>query len=233
MDADTTRSEERRMADLATRIQGLEGELAQARALLTTMHSKLLFERQSNFTDTNTEATLLRSSEGSRHSRRAVTEEATEPIHVEPLPMQHPLRRKWSLGKGIPDASSENDRHRICFTGAHTSNGKLRLFGLLSDGSVWEHYLPFSQLAREGGITIGRDPELVNLVIADNGVSRSHARLELGATGLVISDLNSTNGLYVNEQKITPYNPQTPLTDGSVIGLGDTPLRVEIIQGSH
>jgi pSer/pThr/pTyr-binding forkhead associated (FHA) protein len=84
-------------------------------------------------------------------------------------------------------------------------------------------------LAREGGITIGRDPESTDLQLPENGVSRTHACIELGATGLVISDLNSTNGIQVNEQHLNSYNPQAPVYDGTVIHLGDTALRIEII----
>jgi pSer/pThr/pTyr-binding forkhead associated (FHA) protein len=42
-----------------------------------------------------------------------------------------------------------------------------------------------------------------DLVLADSEVSRRHARLEFKGLGVQLRDLNSTNGTYVNEQRIT------------------------------
>jgi pSer/pThr/pTyr-binding forkhead associated (FHA) protein len=109
----------------------------------------------------------------------------------------------------------------------------MRILGLLSNGDVWEHHIPFSRLAQDGGITIGRDKKAADLPLDENGVSRLHARIELGSTGLVITDLNSTNGLFINNEHINSYSPQKPLTDGAVIRMGKTALRVELIIGSH
>ena len=218
------------IADLATKVRHLENELAQARAQLTTTHCQLLAERRILPTGSSMQQALSTASAICRGEQAAETSPA--PIRVELLPTQHPLRRKWALGKGLPDASTANDSRSIRLNSKHSTKGKLRLFGLLSDGSTWEHCISFARLAQEGGITLGRDPKLVDLEIPENGVSRRHARLELGSTGLVITDLDSTNGLFVNDQQITKYSPKTTLTDGSTINLGDTPLRVEIIRSA-
>lgn len=232
MNAGETRSEEARAAALAQRIQALENELKEAHAELVGVHSRLLFERQSFYADTHTAATMNTSAAITR-SLNVEQERKPDPIHIEPLPIHHPLRRKWSLGKGLPPSSEAENQHRVCFMGRQSTNGKLRLFGLLSDGEPWEHYVPFSMLVREGGITIGRDPESTDLQLPENGVSRTHACIELGATGLVISDLNSTNGIQVNEQHLNSYNPQAPIYDGTVIHLGDTALRAEIVYSTQ
>jgi hypothetical protein len=67
-------------------------------------------------------------------------------------------------------------------------------------------------------ITIGRD--ITNdIVINDPEVSRHHARLVQTATGYALEDLRSTNGAFVNRQRITsPYQ----LSHGDLIGLGET-----------
>ncbi|MFW2368597.1 MAG: FHA domain-containing protein [Desulforhopalus sp.] len=53
--------------------------------------------------------------------------------------------------------------------------------------------------------TIGR--KAVNDIVIDNlAVSGSHAKIESVATTFVIRDLDSTNGTFVNEEKISLHN---------------------------
>lgn len=233
MSADTGKNEEQQIAALAKRIQGLEAELSEARAQLVGAHSQLLYARNSFYADAPTHATI-QSSTGVGWSR-AVPEHEREQeslIQVAPLPVHHPLRRKWKLGAGLSVTATDNNRQRISFTGSHIPTGQVRLFGLLADGEAWERRIPFAELAKEDGLIIGRDPAEAQIHLAENGVSRVHARLELGSTGLVITDLKSTNGLYINGEPVNCYSPQHPLTDGSIIRMGDMVLRVEIIFGS-
>jgi hypothetical protein len=67
-------------------------------------------------------------------------------------------------------------------------------------------------------VTIGRD--ITNdIVINDPEVSRHHARLIRTATGYTMEDLRSTNGTFINRQRLTaPYQ----LANGDLIGLGET-----------
>lgn len=67
-------------------------------------------------------------------------------------------------------------------------------------------------------ILIGRDPSC-NLVIDEPMVSRFHAQIEQQGTSFIITDLNSTNGTYVNGLRITaptPVNEQTEIFIGPV-----------------
>lgn len=231
MGAETARNEEQQITELTQRIQGLEAELSEARAQLIGTHSRLLYARQSFNTNADTQAVILSSAAGGL-SRQAVLQQQQAPIHIEPLPIHHILRRRWTLGNSIGGEIHSPGNQRICFAGAHAPNGQLRLFGLLNNGEAWEQHVPFSKLVNQGGIVIGRDPQEADLLLPENGVSRTHARIELGGNGLVISDLNSTNGIRVNGEHINSYNPQSTLADGSIIGLGNTLLRVEIVYAS-
>lgn len=68
-----------------------------------------------------------------------------------------------------------------------------------------------------GPITIGRSSES-NVVIRDDYTSTNHARLELRASGWVLTDLDSTNGTFVDGQKVTApvtIGERTPITIGT------------------
>jgi len=66
-------------------------------------------------------------------------------------------------------------------------------------------------------ISLGRDPGN-DIVISDPQVSRQHARITRQGSLMVIEDLGSTNGTFVNGVRLT--GPHT-LVSGDVIGLGD------------
>ncbi len=67
-------------------------------------------------------------------------------------------------------------------------------------------------------LTIGRD--ITNdIVINDPEISRHHTRLTRTSAGYTVEDLRSTNGTFINRQRITgPYQ----LNNGDLIGLGET-----------
>jgi len=65
--------------------------------------------------------------------------------------------------------------------------------------------------------SLGRDPGN-DIVINDPQISRQHARITRQGELMVIKDLGSTNGTFVNGMRLT--EPHT-LVNGNVIGLGD------------
>lgn len=65
--------------------------------------------------------------------------------------------------------------------------------------------------------TIGRDVEN-DIVIVSKRVSREHARIRRDGRKLLLEDLDSTNGTYLNDQRV--QTPQ-PLRDGDRIMIGD------------
>jgi len=67
-------------------------------------------------------------------------------------------------------------------------------------------------------LIIGRD--ITNdIVINDPEVSRHHAKLTRGGGGYTLEDQGSTNGSFVNGQRLTGARP---LNGGDLIGLGET-----------
>src|SRR5579862_6628792 len=64
---------------------------------------------------------------------------------------------------------------------------------------------------------IGRDPE-ADIVVPDACVSWQHAVLRLDGGRWALADNGSSNGTFVNEQRIT----SATLADGDTIGFGDT-----------
>ena len=74
-------------------------------------------------------------------------------------------------------------------------------------------------------ILIGRSNEAVIKITYDNFCSRRHALLYWENKIGFIKDLDSTNGTFVNNKRISQ---PTELHDGDMIGLGDTKLVVSV-----
>ena len=65
--------------------------------------------------------------------------------------------------------------------------------------------------------TIGRAPDNT-LVLDDPLISKHHARIDVSANGMVVTDLGSTNGIYVAGQRVS----QVQVTQPVLLGLGST-----------
>jgi pSer/pThr/pTyr-binding forkhead associated (FHA) protein len=73
-----------------------------------------------------------------------------------------------------------------------------------------------------GVSTIGRDPS-AGIVLDDAEVSRRHAVVAVEELGAVIQDLESTNGVFVNDERIAE---QGPIAAGDRVRIGSTQLEV-------
>lgn len=50
-------------------------------------------------------------------------------------------------------------------------------------------------------LTLGRDP-IADISLSDQGISRKHAKIRKSGSKILLSDLNSSNGTFVNDQRI-------------------------------
>jgi pSer/pThr/pTyr-binding forkhead associated (FHA) protein len=71
-------------------------------------------------------------------------------------------------------------------------------------------------------LELGRETAGVSLGF-DSSASRRHAMVTPGAGGLQLTDLNSTNGTFVNDQKVQ----STTIRPGDIVRIGVTSFRVE------
>jgi hypothetical protein len=76
----------------------------------------------------------------------------------------------------------------------------------------------------EGELILGREHGSADLVLDDPGVSRRHARVLPENGGVIVEDLGSSNGTYVNGRRITG---PVELGAGDEVQLGATVLGVE------
>ncbi|HEU5383694.1 MAG TPA: phage tail protein I [Ktedonobacteraceae bacterium] len=67
-------------------------------------------------------------------------------------------------------------------------------------------------------LQIGRTPESA-LQLDHSMISRNHAEIRLGPLGAVLTDLGSTNGTFIGEERLLPNQPHL-LTDGATFRLG-------------
>jgi pSer/pThr/pTyr-binding forkhead associated (FHA) protein len=74
-----------------------------------------------------------------------------------------------------------------------------------------------------GVIMIGRGADC-QLILDDDYVSTRHARVVSSPNGIYVEDLGSTNGTYVNGQRITA---PTTITLADMVRIGKTMLRLE------
>lgn len=70
---------------------------------------------------------------------------------------------------------------------------------------------------------IGRVAPLVDLVLHDGRASRLHAIVRKLQNGFTLIDLNSANGTFVNEKRITEHL----MREGDVVRIGETTMRFE------
>jgi len=85
--------------------------------------------------------------------------------------------------------------------------------------------LSFSEKALQSGVILGRDSLQSDVLVDDPSVSRRHAKLQYDSGRLLIRDMESTNGTWVNSKRLGPES--ATLSAGQSVNLGKVNLRVE------
>lgn len=85
----------------------------------------------------------------------------------------------------------------------------------------------FSLSEKEAGTRIGRDAQRNEISLDDSQMSRDNSLIRLKNGVFIIYDLASTNGTFVNDQKIL----EQPLKDGDEIKIGDTYFKFIEVKG--
>ena len=100
----------------------------------------------------------------------------------------------------------------------------LALAGFDSRGDRIRIELSPAQFASQRlGLSLGRHPDLVDEIVADENVSRRHLRIAAQGDQFYVEDLNSSNGTFLNEQRLSPFEPAL-LDYGAKVALGDLVL---------
>ena len=79
-------------------------------------------------------------------------------------------------------------------------------------------------IVNESPSVIGRG-ETCDLIIDDEGISRNHARISKEGEVIFIKDLDSTNGTFVNDRRLSRYDV-SPVREGDIIMLAGSRFRV-------
>jgi pSer/pThr/pTyr-binding forkhead associated (FHA) protein len=72
--------------------------------------------------------------------------------------------------------------------------------------------------------------DLTNDDIMDKSISRRHARIVKEGSQVVVEDLGSINGTFINGKRLVSYLPK-PLSDGDTLQLGKLLIKVQILSG--
>ena len=80
-------------------------------------------------------------------------------------------------------------------------------------------------LLRTGENSIGR--EAADVILTDSAVSRKHACITIGESAIEIEDLGSTNGTFVNGEKLESNSPRAISPDDE-IAFGQMTLRLKL-----
>ena len=101
------------------------------------------------------------------------------------------------------------------------------LTGADGDGAPYAMNVGRDALGAPAGVVVGRDPGRASHVVADPSVSRAHARMYVKDGELHVEDVGSTNGTYLNGERLE-VGAGARVRDGDELMVGSLTLRVEL-----
>jgi diguanylate cyclase (GGDEF)-like protein len=107
----------------------------------------------------------------------------------------------------VPDVTTVSDSDSVSFPGNRTEFAYLVM--------IYGEYLGRRYSIEDRPLVIGRSPDC-DIQLTDDCVSRVHCRVTPANNGVIISDLDSTNGTYIDGLSVTAR----PLRDGDRIKIG-------------
>ncbi|MEZ4669738.1 MAG: FHA domain-containing protein [Anaerolineae bacterium] len=130
------------------------------------------------------------------------------------------------LGVVVSEKVRQDILHRLASssrseTVAHQFGSGTPLAQLILQGPEIESEQVY-RLAEGAAVSIGRTSDN-DILIANNRLSRHHARIDYGDGLFMIADLGSSNGTFVNDVRLEPNRP-FPLAIGDVIRFGSVLL---------
>lgn len=111
------------------------------------------------------------------------------------------------MAHDIPDVTAVTDAEALFYAERKSKYSYLVM--------IYGEYLGRRFTIKDQAMVIGRSPDC-NIQLEDDCVSRMHCRVIAGRDGVVVSDLNSTNGTYLNGSAVAAR----PLKDGDKIKVG-------------
>uniref|UniRef100_A0A1J3K020 Zeaxanthin epoxidase, chloroplastic n=1 Tax=Noccaea caerulescens TaxID=107243 RepID=A0A1J3K020_NOCCA len=121
-------------------------------------------------------------------------------------------------------ASSDEDKSTTSGAG-----GERWLLQPVGDGDTrhigYKVEMPAPFEISSGQVTIGRLPEKADVVIPVATVSGVHATIDTKGDNLLVTDMNSTNGTFIEDKRLIP-GVAAPAFPGTRITFGDTNLAI-------
>ncbi len=111
------------------------------------------------------------------------------------------------MGRDIPDVTAVTDSEALTFPQERSEYSYLVM--------IYGEYLGRRFSIKDRAVLIGRSPDC-DIQLADDCVSRMHCRVSSAENGIIISDLDSTNGTYIDAAAVTAR----VLRDGDRIKVG-------------
>lgn len=143
-------------------------------------------------------------------------------------PRQAVIRWADEQSKVLRRRASEIASNFAAQTGGRDGSGLAAIKIIMTGFSMSGHPLRFELapgilVGARDGVCIGRQSELVDVVLDAPDFSRRHARFRIENGRMVIEDLNSTNGTTLNGRRLQPFR-SSPITVGDRIGVGGIEL---------